>query len=208
MATTPKPRRRWFRFSLRTLLVLMLLACIGMGWLGVKMQQVRRQRDAVAAMERLGGVVHWVHDYPDVGLQGKAWLRQLLGDDFFAHPDIVEIRNDAAIECLKEVSQAPTLILSGRRITDAELGHLKGVKDLQAIHFIDTPQVTNDGLRHLKELTQLTALALNGSQITDAGLEHLKRLTQLRRLGLSDTQVSDSGVSRLKQALPNCCVFR
>ena len=55
VTTTSKPRRRWFQYSLRTLLVLMLLACIGMGWIAVKLQQVRRERAAVAAIEGLGG---------------------------------------------------------------------------------------------------------------------------------------------------------
>ncbi len=31
--TTTKPRRRWFQFRLRTLLVLMLLSCLVIGWL-------------------------------------------------------------------------------------------------------------------------------------------------------------------------------
>ncbi len=44
MATaTNKPRRRWFRFSLRTLFVLMTLLCV---WLGWNVYQVR-QREAV-----------------------------------------------------------------------------------------------------------------------------------------------------------------
>ena len=32
--TTPKPKRRWFQYSLRTLLVLMLLVGVGMSWVG------------------------------------------------------------------------------------------------------------------------------------------------------------------------------
>ena len=87
VTTTSKPRRRWFQYSLRTLLVLMLLVCIGMGWLAVKMQRVRREREAVAAIERLGG---WcVYGDPDSAEEsrGRAWLRKLLGDDFFTHPD-------------------------------------------------------------------------------------------------------------------------
>jgi len=63
-----KPKRRWFRFSLRTLLVLATIACAGFGWLGVKMQQARRQQQAVEKLEKLGARV--VYDYqidPDRG---------------------------------------------------------------------------------------------------------------------------------------------
>ena len=39
--TTPKPKRRWFQFSLRTLLVLMLVFGCGFGRLGMKVKQTR-----------------------------------------------------------------------------------------------------------------------------------------------------------------------
>jgi hypothetical protein len=32
MKGSPKPRRRWFRFSLRTMLVLVTLVCVYLGW--------------------------------------------------------------------------------------------------------------------------------------------------------------------------------
>jgi hypothetical protein len=32
MEENPKPRRRWFRFSLRTMLVLVTLLCLYLGW--------------------------------------------------------------------------------------------------------------------------------------------------------------------------------
>ena len=39
LPTTPHPRRRWLRFSLRTLLVLMLVFGCGFGWLGREVKQ-------------------------------------------------------------------------------------------------------------------------------------------------------------------------
>ena len=52
--TTTKPRRRWFQFSFRTLLVLMLLVCIGLGSIAWKVRQVGKQREAVAAIVATG----------------------------------------------------------------------------------------------------------------------------------------------------------
>jgi lipopolysaccharide export system protein LptC len=49
--TTPKPRRRWLQFSLRTLLVLMLAFGCGLGWLGMKVKQAGEQREAVETTE-------------------------------------------------------------------------------------------------------------------------------------------------------------
>jgi Leucine-rich repeat (LRR) protein len=196
VTTTTKPRRRWFQYSLRTLLVLMLLACIGMGWLAVKLQRVRQEQAAVAAIEGLGGSVVWA--YPDLSreLPGRAWLRKLLGDGFFARPDFVEIRNDAAMEYLTELTHIPNLLLIDTQFTDTGLEHLKELTRLRKLYLVNT-QVTSDGLRHLKGLTQLTTLFLIGIPVTDAGLEHLTALTQLQLLYLDSTQVTDAGLEHL-----------
>jgi hypothetical protein len=43
-ATMPKPKRRWLQFSLRTMLVLMLLFGCGLGWLGREVQRASGKR--------------------------------------------------------------------------------------------------------------------------------------------------------------------
>jgi len=41
---TPKPNRRWLQFRLRSLLVLATVLCVPLGWLGHRMEQVRREQ--------------------------------------------------------------------------------------------------------------------------------------------------------------------
>ncbi len=53
-------------------------------------------------------------------------------------------------------------------------------------------------------LTTLKILGLSNTQVTDEGLVHLKGLTNLTGLGLYNTQVTDEAVKKLQQALPNC----
>jgi hypothetical protein len=43
--------------------------------------------------------------------------------------------------------------------------------------------------------------------VTDAGLAHLKALTNLTQLSLDGTQVTDAGVADLRKALPKCKVI-
>ena len=57
--TTPKPRRRWLQFSLRTMLVLVLIFGAGLGWFAREVQKARAQREAAKAIEKLGGGVVW-----------------------------------------------------------------------------------------------------------------------------------------------------
>ncbi len=80
MNDTRKPRLRWYQYSLRSLCLVMLLACIGMSWVGVKMQRARRQREAVEAIKKLGGEVTW---------RSLLLLRRVDGDYFLADVDYV-----------------------------------------------------------------------------------------------------------------------
>jgi hypothetical protein len=60
MQTEP-PKRRWYQFSLRTLLIFTVVCAIAAGWLGKRVAQKRNERKAVAAVVKLGGMV--LYDY-------------------------------------------------------------------------------------------------------------------------------------------------
>ena len=49
--TTTTPKRRFLRFSLRTLLIFMLVVCVAVGW---KLERVRQQREAAAGGSGVG----------------------------------------------------------------------------------------------------------------------------------------------------------
>ena len=91
-----------------------------------------------------------------------------------------------------------------KKVTDAELVHLKGLTELQTLSFSDGSQITDAGLVHIQGLTNLEILILDNTQISDAGLVHLKGLTNLRHLVLEDTQVTDAGLAAMQQTLPTC----
>ena len=70
---------------------------------------------------------------------------------------------------------------------------------LSELNLFQTP-VTDDGLAHLKGLTNLTLLNLHGTHVTSAGLAHLRPLTKLSKLDLSSTNVTDDGLPHLNRA--------
>jgi hypothetical protein len=176
------PKRRWLQFSLRTLLLTMLVLGVGLGWFA---ERVRRQREALSKVIRYGGQV--TYDYQlDAsgnlrrdqfgnylhGLQppGPRWLRALVGDDCFQSPRTIWLEID-----------------EGVGFEDRELAALA---------------------ESMESLPTLRTLSLRGSPITDAGLLHLRGLAQLRELNCRWTKVTDRGVAALQEDLPRCHITR
>ncbi len=113
-----KPKRRWYQYSLRSLFLVTLVFALWLGWICHKANQ---QRNAVEAIEDLGG---WVcYDYqvdasgdytPDAEPPGPAWFRNLVGLDFLA--DVVKAS------------------FINKRVSDTSLEHLTGLTNLKELH--------------------------------------------------------------------------
>jgi len=72
--------------------------------------------------------------------------------------------------------------------------------------FLARGKTTDEGLKELKELTNLQTLSLADTKVTDKGLKELKELKNLTELNLSLTPVTDAGLKELKEALPKCSI--
>jgi len=227
-----QPERRRFQFSLRTLLLAVLVVSLPCSWFAVRMERAKRQREAVDAIEKA-----WCDITYDDRLSNSAeppvpqWARSLLGDDFFF--DVVQVRciggnfsddeaghlealtnvtflelggtqiTDAGLEHLEGLASLDHLTLYSTSVTDTGLEHLEGLASLVTLHLART-RVTETGLEHLEGLTNLTDLNISYTPVTDAGLEHLKGLAKLEKLNLTDTQVTPEGVKNIQRALPEC----
>lgn len=232
-----QPKRRWMRFSLRTLLLLVLFVSIGLTWLKIKMNQARQRRAVVEAIEKAGGAVNYDY-FAGRGPSDSSvphWAREFFGDDFFF--DVVAADSyhqstfdDNAAAYLKELTKLKVIELYGTQLTDAGFAHLEGLTNVEMLlltdeqitdaglaHFrrltklkllvLTGTQVTGAGLKHLEGLTNLEGLSLKDTKVSDAGLPHLAALTKLNGLDLSGTQVTDAGVTTLQAALPNCKII-
>ena len=56
------PKIRWKTISLRGLLLLILAIALWLGWI---VQKARQQREAVAALQKFGGFVHYDWEFVD-----------------------------------------------------------------------------------------------------------------------------------------------
>ena len=88
-----------------------------------------------------------------------------------------------------------------RSVTDTDLAYLKWLPDLRTLTFgLGSDNVTDDGLKHLRALTNLEQLSLFETRVTGTGFEHLKGLTKLRELcfGGHREPITDASFQHLK----------
>ena len=181
------PRRRWLRFSLRTLLVGMLAVGI---WLGLWVRSARRQQDVVAWVRQQDGEVYYEDDtgsgtdYPHWKYLPfpPSWKGQLGRDLEF---NVVGISIEYASEQALDI---------------APLG---GLPHLERLSIIGTPVKNLEPLRHLADLEVLDI------DTDDANLDPLRGKTNLRALDLYSKQSRDlgpladlTGLSRLVLNVP------
>jgi len=82
---------------------------------------------------------------------------------------------DAGLEHLTGLTNLVTLSLKDTQITDAGLEHLKGLTKLERLLLLST-DITDAGLEHLKGLTNLRSIKLLlRTQVTDEGVKKLKQ---------------------------------
>jgi len=152
-----KPRVRWKTISLRGMLL--LVVAIGL-WLGWIVHKAREQREAVAALQKFGGFVHY--DWEFVGGPVKVprgnrlwmpswgkftpaakpwapeWMRRRLGDEYFQSIAHVSLYVD-----IKKGSADSTWVNMGP---------------------------ADDALRKLATQTTVRTLQIGGQQVTDENL--------------------------------------
>jgi len=187
-----KPKLRWYQFSLRSLLLFVLVAGMGFGWLGSMVQPIRNEVNAVAEIQGMGGTVtRGLVKISDSSFETRLkrktgfdqWLRRRLGAGHAANR--VELKDTG--------------------VTDADLATLKHLPDLEYLTLANT-QITDAGLAHLAGLNNLLVLTLSNTQVTDAGLVHLKALDKLEQLDLDGTKVTYQALDDLRTDLPRVSI--
>jgi hypothetical protein len=147
--------RRRFQFSIRSLLVLVIVVALPCSWMAAEMKKAREHKEAVEAIYALHGDVcnifpYNLHHEPRVFL----WLCGLLGVDFLMEVDCPELHGklvgDDQLECLRSLPEIGYLDISGTVVTDAGLDHLRGLKHLMTLRLSGT-KVTEDGIMKLQQ---------------------------------------------------------
>jgi Leucine Rich repeat len=204
----PRSHRRWLRFSLRSLLILVTILCV---WLGVKVNQARRQKEAVDALSKVGAAIRYEHQLSDTHprdfavekeLDVPRWLRDLAGDDFFQTVVAVQATRPVTDNDFIHLAALPRirflyLTNTGPRVTDAGLAHLPRPDRLVSFVAGGTA-VGNEFAKRLATADGMDTLFLGGTRVSDEGLLALSTLGQLLNLSIDNTEVTDAGLDALQ----------
>ena len=187
-----------------TLLIFTAIVALLCGWLATRIEQKRREREAVAAIVKLGGDVTYDYQYTySREPSGPIWLTNLLGEGFFDDVVDVDLRDanaDAALAHVQVLTHLNSLALWESKVTDAGLVGFKGPTQLRIL-YMQEASVGDIGLKCLDRFAQLITLDLSQTKVTDDGLQHLMGLTQLEMLCLDKTNITDAGLKRLKNLI-------
>jgi internalin A len=160
------------------MLALVLVIGCGLSWM-VHLAHV--ERDAVAAIQKIGGTVHYDWESqvrspnPPPNPWWPRWLADRTGLDFESHVVSVNLskrESDAALVQFGQLKRLVNLNLNQSDVTDASLSHLKGLTSLRGL-WLDNNRTTDAGLAHLSGLTNLQGLYLGRTGVTDTGLAYL-----------------------------------
>lgn len=177
--------------------------------------------------------VAWV-SFADVDLSGDDALANVQLDQFTdlnfngskigdraleriaANPNLRELdlsctgMSDAKLAAISNMVGLETLYLNNHltestkltnSITDAGLTHLRQLSNLRSLILAATG-ITGNGLVHLQSLSKLNLLDINDTGISNEDVRHLQKLTQLKGLGLRNTLVDEGCLSSL-ESMPN-----
>lgn len=208
-----------FRFSLRTLLVLLTLASL---WLGWHVHESRQQQEAVRAIRNHGGWIRYDFQFPSGSFDYASfdpnaesslpmWMLDIFGVDLFH--SVVEVNlvysedggkrqennkpSSAALQYLPKFPNLKRLLLAGAQVDDPGMRFLAELPRLEHLYLWDALLVSDDGVDHLRFLKNLRYIHISDSQITDESLKLFGELSHLEGLSLQFNRFTDRGLEYL-----------
>ncbi len=216
---------RFWRYSLRGLLLLTVGCCVMLGWWT---NHARVQRRARLAVENAEGWMHYSYEYDRDGKRvqnaeplGPDWLRERLGDEYFTSIRSISARwSMLRDDHLVAIGGLPSLqnLSTNHAWAGSTVGTFVFVPDehrnqghyLNGSYqrFVEDAPVTDAGLAYLASCRNLEYLILYNTSATNEGIAALSGLTRLRTLMIDSPNITDGAVEHFARmsSLERLCV--
>jgi phosphotransferase system HPr-like phosphotransfer protein len=203
-----------FRFSLRTLLVLVAAAGFVSAWI----RSACQQRDSVAALRASDPAARLLYGY-EVASSGRGlrrvdadrWdrVRKWLSPDYLSNVSAIELHyaTDDELRLVAQFRGLTQLFLwRSVDVTDQGLARLGGLGRLKTLVVADANNVTDAGVTTLAKLSSLEELSYSaGPRVTAQGILQLAALGRLKRLEVSCYNPdAAAAIDELRRLLPDC----
>jgi len=208
-------RRRWFRFRLRTLFLVMTVIAVILAFIGRPIQLAIQQRAIAAKLQAAGMQLDYKYDYDGTTLasafpSGNAgeppqWIRGFGGDELFGTiwraNYAGESLDNETLDLITRLSGLEQLGIHATTVPKRGWERLSRLKNLAYLR-LKGGDLADTDIAMLKEVENLAWLDLDGTDVTDADLDWIAELPKLDRLKLDESLVTAEGVERLKERLP------
>lgn len=206
--TLPTRHRRWFQFSLRSLLLMMLVFSCGLGWLMTKRRQAQQAWKRIEEANQRGVKLFTADDLKKRGYippQGT-WLEEWLGISSPAHLKYAEVMLDGdpkeIIPLLDNFPEITDVRIRAINLADNHLATLAGMTRLRDLHIADSP-LHGTGLIHLADMNSLVGLYfVSCENLTDDAFPSIPNLPYLIKLSIEDCPINGTNLSHLATACP------
>ena len=200
-----KPKRRWFRYSLRTLMVQMFV-------LGIMCALIARyannRKSAIATVRNNGGTISFDPELPPTWF-GKI-LRSVFGPETYQPVRMVNMLPDGHITIkqktlsddflarLSALSELEFLELENTIVAETDWQYISQFRRLRTL-YVRRSNISDEGVKYISQLPELEELNIEETKgISDAALVSISQLPKLSNLKLGFTKITDAGLLSYK----------
>ncbi|PQO46275.1 hypothetical protein C5Y93_09825 [Blastopirellula marina] len=189
------------RFSIRGIMLLMLVICALLAFLVKDLMEAREEQAIVDRLNEVWATLTYVHETGEnpEQLPGNALFRTLFGDLYQARlyeAQVVGPIGEETMVLLPNLRHLEILQIGPEKLSDRSVDALARIPRLRRLSFAET-EMTPKQLRRIGKSGSIRALTLDSKSSTDAHLAELQHFEKLTDVCLWQTEATDTGIESL-----------